>query len=112
MFLATKGCCRKPRRGNLQLAPCLHKTSDQRGHVELGSPKACPEVVNSSRDELYPPPKKQKQPEILKNAQTWASSGFKNETKSNNEKNKPCVTQLLQLSSNPAGPLTGVTGCR
>lgn len=109
---ATKGSCRKGPQENLQLAPCLHKQSALRGHVALGSPRASPKV-GSGGDERHPKKVGYGQNGLeIKNAQPWTGSRFKNKTKSDNERNKPCVTQLLLLSSNPAVPLTGVTGCR
>lgn len=108
---ATKGSCRNSRPTG-KLAPCLHKQSDLRGHVALGSPSASPKV-GSGGDERHPKKVGYGQNGLkIKNAQPWTGSRFKNETKSDNERNKPCVTQLLMLSSNPAVPLTGVTGCK
>lgn len=54
MFSATKGSCRKLHRKTIPFAHCLHKKSDQQGHVELGSPRTSPEVINSTGDELHP----------------------------------------------------------
>lgn len=113
-FQATEGSCPKPYRKTFTWLLAFRKSRISRDSLSWDHPEHLLKLAITVGMSFTPPENKNKNKinSRLKNAQTRASSQNKNETNSENERNKTCVTQPLQLSSNPAGPLTGVTGCR